>query len=62
MLLFPQPHEQRTGCASGGRSFPPAIRRSSSMWLSLLDNLERVLNFTDADPAALVAGLQAVRD
>jgi molecular chaperone GrpE len=37
-------------------------RRVASEWLPVVDNLERALQHASGDPAALVAGVQAVRD
>lgn len=36
--------------------------RVAAMWLPVVDNLERALSHSDADPSTIVAGVQAVRD
>jgi molecular chaperone GrpE len=36
--------------------------RVAALWLPVLDNLELALQHADADPAAIVAGVRAVRD
>ncbi len=35
--------------------------RVASLWLPVVDNLERALDHAQADPASIVAGIQAVR-
>lgn len=36
--------------------------RVAELWLPVVDNLDRALEHADADPASIVAGIQAVRD
>jgi molecular chaperone GrpE len=36
--------------------------RAARLWLPVVDNLERALSHAEADPASIVAGVQAVHD
>lgn len=39
-----------------------AARRVAAAWLPVLDNLDLALGYADADPAAVIEGVRAVRD
>jgi molecular chaperone GrpE len=53
----------RRRCAEQvGRAQAEATARVAAQWLPVVDNLERALEFSAEDPAAIVEGIQAVRD
>jgi molecular chaperone GrpE len=53
----------RRRCAEQvSRAQAEATARVAAQWLPVVDNLERALEFSAEDPAAIVEGIQAVRD
>jgi molecular chaperone GrpE len=53
----------RRRCAGQvSRAQAEATARVAAQWLPVVDNLERALEFSAQDPAAIVEGVQAVRD
>ncbi|HEY3981481.1 MAG TPA: nucleotide exchange factor GrpE [Streptosporangiaceae bacterium] len=53
----------RRRCAEQvSRAQAEASARVAAQWLPVVDNLERALEFSAEDPAAIVEGIQAVRD
>jgi molecular chaperone GrpE len=53
----------RKRCATQvSRAEAEARARVARDWLPVLDNLERALEHSQADPAAIIAGIRAVRD
>ena len=53
----------RRRCAEQvSRAQAEAMARVAVQWLPVVDNLERALEFSAEDPAAIVEGIQAVRD
>ena len=53
----------RKRCAAQARTAADEARAQvASQWLPVIDDLERALEHAEADPSAIVEGIQAVRD